>query len=57
MKEIEDINSDGNWKQHKDILTNELRESKTEARKLYYAILEKKKDLINKHENVILLDK
>ena len=57
FKEIDAIENEGNWSQKKDILVNELRESKTESRKLYYSNLERKKDLINKHENVVLLDK
>lgn len=57
FKEIDAIENEGNWNQKKDVLVNELRESKTESRKLYYSNLERKKDLINKHENVVLLDK
>lgn len=56
-KEYETIQNEGNWGGKKEVLAKELRESKTESRKLYYANLEKKKDLINKHENVVLLDK
>mmetsp|Transcript_9299 Transcript_9299/g.8960 ORF Transcript_9299/g.8960 Transcript_9299/m.8960 type:complete len:408 (+) Transcript_9299:1-1224(+) len=57
LREIASIENEGNWTQRKDVLVNELRESKTESRSLYYNNLEKKKDLINKHENVVLLDK
>ena len=57
MKEIQQLNSEGNWDEQYKELTNELRENKNTARKQYYDTLEKKKDLINKHENVVLLDK
>lgn len=57
LNKIENMNREGNWNNNKNILSNELRESKIETRKLYYENLEKKKDLINKHENVVLLNK
>ena len=57
LREIDEMNAEGDWNNKKDVLTNELRDCKTESRKLYYSNLERKKDLINKHENVVLLDK
>lgn len=56
LKEIEEINAEGDWDVKKDVLVRELREGKTMAREKYYENLEKKKELINKHENVVLLD-
>ena len=57
MKEINKINMDGDWDNKKDKLVEELRNVKNEARTVYYSNLEKKKDLVNKHENVVLLEK
>mmetsp|Transcript_29482 Transcript_29482/g.26059 ORF Transcript_29482/g.26059 Transcript_29482/m.26059 type:complete len:113 (+) Transcript_29482:220-558(+) len=57
LRKIDAMDAEGDWSNKKDVLSNELRESKTDARKLYYGNLENKKDLINKHENVVLLDK
>lgn len=48
---------DGDWDNKKNQLVEELRNVKNEARTMYYNNLEKKKNLINKHENVILLEK
>ena len=57
LKEIEDMNAEGDWDNRKRVLSDELREAKNTARTSYYKNLEKKKELINKHENVVLLDK
>lgn len=57
LKEFENLNSDGNWNERKQILSDELREVKTQNRNGYYSNLEKKKELIHKHENVVMLDK
>lgn len=43
LKEIEEINSEGDWDERKRILVDELRECKTQARNNYYKNLEKKK--------------
>jgi hypothetical protein len=56
LREIEEINTEGDWDAKKDVLVRELREGKNLAREMYYENLEKKKELINKHENVVLLD-
>jgi len=56
-RELDAFNSEGDWDAKRDVLVNELKEGKTTARNNYYANLEKKKELINKHENVVLLDK
>lgn len=57
LKEINEYDQEGNWSERKDILVNELRECKAQARAEYYVNLERKKTLINKHEDVVLLDK
>ena len=57
LKEINQINMDGDWDNKKNQLVEELRNVKNEARTMYYNNLEKKKNLINKHENAILLEK
>lgn len=57
LKEIEGMQIEGDWDAKKDAFVEELRTTKTQARDLYYSNMEKKKLLINKHENVIMLDK
>jgi hypothetical protein len=45
LKELETMKFDGDWEHNKDILVNELRNSKNEARELYYSNMEKKVNL------------
>jgi hypothetical protein len=57
IKEIDYLDNEGILKNQKTILTNELRKAKTQNRSEYYSNVEKKKALINKHENVVMMDK
>lgn len=41
LKEISDMNLDGDWDNKKQVLVDELREMKTAARTTYYSNLEK----------------
>ena len=57
IKEIDYLDNEGILKNQKTILTNELHKAKIQNRTEYYSNVEKKKALINKHENVVMLDK
>jgi hypothetical protein len=57
LKEIDYLDNEGILKNQKTILTSEFRNAKTQNRREYYSNVEKKKDLINRHENVVMLDK
>ena len=57
LKQIKEMNDEGDWDERHRILNEEVKECKKQTRMMYYSTLEKKKHLINKHENVVLLDK